>query len=624
LTKYAVACFVLFITACGGGGSNPDLQPLAGGGGTNNPGPRPTVQSLVIAPMMGGTFNCQEATDNPTITNEDEAARLCASLGKTAGSRIESALAAIGPKTSPSGEYQLGYTLIVPLFRYFTKVNGAWKLDTDMLKANLATIADVDRPVVVHLSSTHFTYAGLDFSRELAQDTRNLQWTRSGPVVPSDYFNVAINAWTLADFNAPVNVARREAMNGAIDALCTLPAAARERIVGVSVLGETHDVFPNLETGPTFDIRPDQLTDYSPVMTQGFRVWLSQKYTSINQLNQHLGASFASFDAINAPAKDLRTEQLGSFFEHMDNYAAGKVSFAGWVRDQRGRNLSVQVLVDGKPVGNAGLGYSRTDVAEALGLTDPNVGFRYSLDFRQLGYGSHTVEVLVNTGGPPVLLAKRELVYIDRNLSPWSKIPATDSAAVQLSSDSALSGGLDAPGGGLVSIFYNPMADLWLQFRNQVVRQYLDGFARIAAKSCISRDKVFSHQISPALYGSWNSDVLAVDGSLMPSDTYLPGTTLYGGAARGGAFTSMRLQLGWERYAVNEMHPLAALADEEYAQMFNLHRIGGAVFVAPYYMNMVPQPLESGQTLDRFMIDPRNTNLGSDKFYNAIKAAMAR
>lgn len=125
---------------------------------------------------------------------------------------------------SPSGEYQLGYTLIVPLFRYFQKVDGVWKLDTKTLRANLQTIAELDRPVVVHLSRTHFTFSGLEFSRELALEERNLQWTRSGPAVPSDYFNVPIVAWTLADRDAPVNVARRDAMNAAIDACATYPS----------------------------------------------------------------------------------------------------------------------------------------------------------------------------------------------------------------------------------------------------------------------------------------------------------------------------------------------------------------------------------------------------------------
>ena len=581
------------------------------------------MQSLVIAPVLSGTFFCEEAIVQ-AVADEDTAARVCAHLCSTAASRIEAALSAIGPKVSPSGEYQLGYTLIVPLFRYFQKVDGAWTLDVETLRANMQTISEVDRPVVVHLSGTHFTFSGVEFSRELAQDERNLQWTRSGPAVPSDYFNVPIVAWTLADTNAPVNVARREAMNAAIDALCDLPASARERIVAVSVLGETHDIFPSLVDGPTYGLRPEQLTDYSPIMADRFRDWLNERYGTIDSINQHLCASFPSFESIQPPSRDLRTEAVDSFFEHFDDYAAGKVDIYGWVHDQRGRPLTVKVLLDGQEAGTAEMGFSRTDVTEALSLTEANVGFRYGLDFRQLPFGHHTVEVLVSAEGEmPLFLAKCELVHIDRHMSPWEHVSVAVSGAAPMSSDTSLRGSLDGPGGGQVSIFYNPLADLWLQFRNLVVRQYIEEFASIAGKSCIPTSKVFTHQISPVLYGGWNSDILAVESSLMPSERYTPGTTLYGGAASGDAFLAMKQRVGWSTYGVTEMHPVTPMADGDYAAMFDLHRRAGAAFVAPYYME-VPTGHPRGGDLERFRIAPDNPRYGSDLFYHSIKVAMTR
>ena len=606
----------LVLAACGGNGFEQPSSPAT---------PPAAVQSLVIAPMMSGTFFCDEAVGNLSVQNEDDAARLCASKGSTAGKRIESALAAIGPKVSASGEYKLGYTLIVPLFRYFKKVDGLWKLDTETLRANLATIGDVDRPVVVHLSSTHFTFSGMEFSRELAQDDRNLQWTREGPARPDDYFNVPIVAWTLADANAPVNVMRRHAMNGAIDALCTLPAAARDRIVGVSVLGETHDVFPSLVDGPTYSISTRQLTDLSPVMAHGFRAWLRSVYPSIEKLNADLGASFQSFEAITPPSRDIRSEVLNGYFDHMDSYAHGFVPVYGWIHDARGRDLRVRVLLDGKEVGNAGMGFSRTDATEAVSsIANPNVGFRYDLNYRDIAFGSHTVEVQVSiAGAAPLSVAKRVIVYIDRKLSAWVPIPALPNDALPMSSDPDLIGGVDGPAGGQVSLFYNPLAQLWLHFRNLVVRQYIDGFATIAAKSCIPREKVFSHQIAPELYGSWNSEILAVGASLENSASYTQGTTLYGGAALGGAFLDLKKRLGWKQYAVNEMHPITNLTDAQYAAMFDMHRTGGAVFVAPYFME-VPTHLPAGGDLARFNITPENPRFGSDRYYRAIKAAMAR
>jgi hypothetical protein len=581
--------------------------------------------SLVIAPMLSGSFYCEESLHNPAVPDEDAAARLCATLGKTAAPRIESFLAGVGPARSPSGQYQLGYTLIVPLFRYFRQVDGAWVLDEGMLRANLQTIAQVERPVVVHLSSTHFAFSGLAFSRALARDARNLQWTRKGPARPADFFTVPVVPWTLADADAPVNKLRRQAFGAAVDALCALPAAARERIVGVSLLGETHEVFPSAESGPGYDIRNDQRTDYSPAMAEGFRTWLAQRYGSIEALNHYLQGSYASFAAIEPPRRDLRTEVLGTFFEHMDNHAAGRLQVYGWVHDRRGRRLTVRVLVDGREVGIAETGYSRIDVREALDLRDANVGFRHDLDFRQLAYGGHTVDVLVSAdGAPPVLLGRRQIVHQARRQGPWTSHAVAASAALPLAADPALSGYLDGPPAGPQSVFYNPLAELWLEFRNLVVRNYVDQFARIAGRSCIPASKVFSHQIVPGLYGNWNSDVLAVDASLRNSDSHLPGVSLYGGSAVGGAFTTLKRRLGWARYGVGELHPMMPLGTGGHAAMFELHRTGGAVYVAPYYMSMIPGDVQGGAGLDRFLIAPGNRRYGSDQFYRAIGEVLRR
>ena len=580
---------------------------------------------MVIAPMLAGAFFCDEASANPGITSEEQAALYCAANGKTAAKNISALLDSVGPVQSPSGRYELGYTLIVPILRYFKKVDGAWMLDAQALRANLATINDVDRPVIVHLSATHFVYAAEELSRELALDPRNLMWTRNGPATPQDYFNIPIVAWSLADQGSPMNVMRRQAFDAAVDALCALPAASLKKIVGVSVLGETHDVFPDLLGGPDYSIPNSLLTDYSPVMKYGFRVWLAQRYTTIQRLNQDLAANFASFDAVSPPSRDIRSEVLDGYFDHIDNFAAGSVPVYGWLHDKAGRDLVIKILLDGIEIGAAELGFNRTDVTEVLpDIADPNVGFRYNLDFRKLAYGLHTLDVQVSANrGPALQIAKRELVFIDRNLSPWVRVPSIEVTAAPMSSDPSLIGGLDGPAGGQQSIFYNPLADLWLQFRNLVVRNYIDQFARIASKSCIPTSKVFSHQIAPTLYGSWNSDVLAVEASQHLSPSYTPGTTLYGGAAIGGAFLSMKQRLSWTRYAVNEMHTIVPLSAEAYAQMFDLHRNNGAVFVAPYYMQ-VPNRLPSGGDLNRFLIAPSNPRYGSNLYFNALRALMSK
>jgi hypothetical protein len=579
---------------------------------------------LLIAPLLASVFYCEEAMHNPDIHNEEEAAFFCSTIGKTAAPRIAEVLDAVGPKFSPSGRYELGYTLNVPILRYFSKVDGKWVLDLDRMKANLATIAEVDRRVVVYLQASHFVYAAQELVLELMQDPRNLTWTRSGPVTPEDYNNVPMVGWTLADQMAPINVMRREAFNAAIDTLCALPPEARERIAAIGILGETHDVIASKSEGPDFAISAAQLTDYSPVMKHGFRVWLAQEYGTIGTLNAILAASFMSFDEIEPPSKDIRVEPLNNFFEHIDSYAAGTVPLIGWVHDRLARQLTVTVLLDGREVGEAELGYSRTDVSDAVpSITNPNVGFRLNLDYRRVYFGIHTLEVQVSAGGgPPLQLTKRELVIPNRNQEPARSVAALNTNAPPISTDQNLSGSLDGPP-PLQSVFYNPLARSWLKYRNQVVRAYMEQFGAIATKSCIPASKVFSHQITPSLYGSWNAEVLAVDGSQQPSAAYNPGTTLYGGTAMGSVFLSFKKRLEWNRYAVNEMHPTMPLTDEAYKAMFEMHRDNGAVFVAPYYMNLKVRPFPYDAALEKFLINPKNTRNGSDAYYRALCAVMA-
>ena len=638
---YAVSAILLAtLLSCGGGGSetaqtSPPAQPIL----PPKPAvpdqpvspiqpvtpvpPVPQPQSLLLAPFLSGQYFCSEAVTNPLVLNEEDAALLCASNGTTGAARITTALDAIGPKISPSGKYQLGYTLTMPMFRYFKKVNDKWELDNETLKANLTTITEVDRPVVVYLSGNHFTDAGLVLSAELANDSRNLMWTRSGPLLPDDYFHNPVIAWTLTDQTAPVNVMRRQVVNAAVDAICSLPEASRNKIVAVSLLGEVHHLFPNITGGPSFSIPEYDATDYSPAATQGFRAWLKQKYVSIFMLNSDLAGQFTSFEQINPPSRDIHTEQLSTYFDHIDTYAAGAVPIYGWLNDTKGRDLKVTVFLDGKQVGTARTGLSRTDVTDALPtINDPNLGFRFNLDYRNIAYGIHTLEVLVSANGAaPLRLSKRNLVLVNRQQDPPLQIPYVDINVQGMNTDPSLSGNLDGPL-DWASAFYNPMAQLWLEYRNQVVRNYIEQFAAIVAKSCIPEEKIFSYQITPLLVGSWNGDLLAADASKQLNALYNQGTTLYGGGAFGKAFLAMKNELGWGRYSVSEMHPVVKLDASQYLAMFDMHRMAGATFVAPYYMSIVPDRLPDGGGLDQFLIAPNNPLHGSDAYWQSIKDVM--
>ena len=582
-------------------------------------------QSLVIAPFLSGQYFCDETDNNPAVTSDEDAALYCASRLENGAGRIAAALDAIGPKISPSGKYRLGYTLTLPLFRFFKRVNDKWVLDAATLNENLRTISGVDRPVVIYLSSNHFIDAGKELCRELALDSVNLMWNRKGPMRPDTFFESSVIAWTLADRNAPVNVLRRQVFTAAIEAIRALPETDKEKIAGISILGEVHQIFTEFFAGPTFNACFSDASDYSPPAVAGFRSWLARKYEDVAALNSDLEADFSSFDVVNPPSKDIKNETLGSFFEHIDAYAAGTIPVYGWLHDEMGRDLTVTIYLDGKLLGAAEMGLSRTDVTEAIPkITDPNVGFCLHLDYRKIPHGIHTLEVLVSVDEmAPLRLATQQLALVNRLQEPSRTITYhVGMDALPITSDSCLSGALDGPQ-PWTPVFYNPLARLWLAYRNEVVRNHIEEFAQIAGRSCIGKDKLFTHQVTPALIGGWNADLLAANASKLPTNYCNPGTTLYGGAAFGAAFLAMKRELGWGRYSVSEMHPTVKLAAAEYLSMFEMHRTNGAAFVAPYFMYIGPKRLiAEGDGHNRFRIAPNNTRCGSDAYWHAIQDVM--
>ncbi len=67
----------------------------------------------------------------------------------------------------------------------------------------------------------------------------------------------------------------------------------------------------------------------------------------------------------------------------------------GWVVDKDTTVSSVEISVDGQPVGTAFYGGSRADVCAALGSFPgcPNVGYDFALDTTQFADGSHTLQI---------------------------------------------------------------------------------------------------------------------------------------------------------------------------------------------------------------------------------------
>ena len=82
------------------------------------------------------------------------------------------------------------------------------------------------------------------------------------------YMGVPMYPWSVARLDNPITERRDEAMRAVSGALCRLPAAARQRLVGINLLGETHQLYPDFETGMGTD-RPYVVTDYSPTSRAG-------------------------------------------------------------------------------------------------------------------------------------------------------------------------------------------------------------------------------------------------------------------------------------------------------------------------------------------------------------------
>jgi hypothetical protein len=614
----AVATLLMAGSAVAYGGSG-TAGSAGAQGGSLGAGPR-----LLIAPHIAGESFCPSIVNAGTINDEEDAAFACAARDENSAARISSLLDSIGPAVSPSGQYALGYTLSLPLMRFYAKTPAGWTLDTKAISTWVRTIHDVDRPVVVYLSANHFTDGGIAVSKELAGDKANLMWTKAGPLTADDYFVVSVYPWTLGNPDAPITLMRRKAFKAVLDEICRLDAPSRARIQGLSVLGEVHQLYSNFLSGQGYNAGFD-ITDYAPTSVAAFRKFLAAKFGTVQALNKMAGSSFAGFEAINPPSKDIRHDRLNNFFEHIDDFAAGKVAIQGWAADPSGKPVAIAIYLDGKFQAKVTANLNRSDVPEAdPTIKTPNVGWRYDLDYRAEETGIHTLEVFIaEPGRRLVRLTRRGLTVVARNQSPSLQLPSAAVDADAPDPASPIRAYIDGPA-AMTPLFYNPLAALWLDYRNLEVANYIKSFAQIADQSCLPHDVIFSHQLLPELNSSWDKDLMAVDASQMPNADYNQGATLYGGAAWGQAFFDWKNAEGWTTYAVSEMHPRFDLTQPQFEAMFDAHRQNGARFIAPYFLTIVPYAIRKSETggLGKFEISPENHQVGSDIFYQAISDTM--
>lgn len=587
-------------------------------------------QRLLLLPMIGALGNCiLSRGDAPNVET-------CAGVPDSASGLIESTLDTLGPRWSPDGKYELGYTLNVPLLRLFGRDSaGNWTVDQKAARRVANTISQSDRSLVLYLFSTHFGVGG-QLESELASRAENLAVGPDGwPMAKDKYYDVDIYPWSIATRTNSLTQMRETAINAVLNEVCKLPRDDRRKVKGVTLLGEVHHLFPGFEAG--MGISTDyQVSDYSQHSIDGFQTFLKQRFEGdIAAFNRDIGGAFESFGRVLPPSRNIRTQRLNRFEDHIDSFAGGVLPVSGWMHvkaEDRGTIPWIHVFLNGSRVGRVPANLSRQDVLEAkpeFGSAD--VGWRHDIDFSRLPLGMHRIDVALEVGsGALQHLGTRSVGKVgsdqaaprplfQEQLPPFEAVhPATSFF-------------IDTPQDHL-SVYFNPLVRHWHEFRQTQVTQYIQHFADVVRRSCMGQGRIFTHQIIPWVNPGWDSSRFAIDGSLRPEAGVDLGVSLYGRATYGPevlqwlqtrrSFSAERgARAGGRVYGVTEFHPLKAMNASELRRVFDQHAGEGALFIS-FFM----EPRRGGQLFEPginiFSFDPANSQSGSDVLYRSVADIM--
>ncbi|ARU04539.1 hypothetical protein CCO03_07475 [Comamonas serinivorans] len=637
--------------------SSPASPPASEASGAQ---PAGDIARFFLTPHLDRLDICDQAQGDARLRTMAQVRRVCDGLGDqlggTAAATLSQALEALEPGGA-QGAVQVGYTLTLPLLGLYRREGDDWVIDDARLNPLLALIEQVDRPVVVHLASSPVDATG-PLPEALRQDARNLMQLADGSV-PQRSDGVPALAYTLlTDPDIPVNRYRFRALHEVAARLQALPEAARARIVGYTLGGELHQLFPDFEQGAgRFD--PVQVTDYSPASIAAFREWLQRKWGAVRRLNAATGLAFDGFEAIDAPRGKLQDGSARTLAEHYSAYAAGQLPIAGWVHDPQGRIDSLTLFLNGKPVGEVTQGYNRLDVYRARDeVLNPNVGYRYDLDVSVLAPGRYLAQVVAQVDGLSYELAQTRFTLagrtdslrereprparrlqevkagnawqrwwrhllrtlgFDRSLPTYARVPDVDSQ-------------LDLPARDLV-VHYNPLAREWDLFRNHQVLAAMQALYDQAVAAGLPPGELYSHQVNDRINSAWNAQLLAVDDVWAARQAWQAGMTLYGGATHNALVLRQIRRQRLTGFAAPEFNPQQWKVRDAPLKALRAQREAGARFVSPVYLSLVPARLKAagqgpalgpvGPGVNRLALDPANPQDGSDLFYQAIQTLAA-
>lgn len=574
---------------------------------------------FIIAPTIEGALLCDEAAADQSIKSLDMAYALCRKRNLDGAAAVSRLLDTLEPG-GPRGQVQIGYTATLQLLGLYRRTAKGWTIDTARVDEFLRVVTKVHRPVIVYLAADHFDSVG-PITEELRKDPSNFMQLRNGRPPELGYFGYRIMPYTLSiDPAIPVNKYRREALNYVARRIKALPKATQDRIVAYTLAGELHQMFPDFENGMGA-YQDVQVTDYSPASIAGFRQWLRIKYQTIERLNGHTSLSYASFDEVPAPSKDIRKEKLGTFGEHYDAFADGALPVAGWLWDPNKAIQQLDLYVNGQHVGPIPYGLNRLDVyrTEAY-VTTPNTGFRYDLDYSAMRPGRHRIQVIVTSNGSRYQLAEVEFMVVTRDKVQEASTKAANMPP--LKSAKSLSGvraWLDLPKPSQ-EVYYNPLARDWNLYRESQVYAFLNEFHRWALKAGLPSDRLFSHQIVPNVNSSWNPQLFAAGKTLDGSAPWKQGLNMYGGAANSTWLRDFMRKNRITTYGVPEFNPQQWKREGVHLAAMQSHQRAGARFISPYYFSVVPDRFRGGAEhgVNRMELRPDNSKDGSDLFYRAI------
>lgn len=585
-----------------------------------SPTPHQRTGPMLLAPMIGIVDTCITLPES-----SEDITQTCTGPNGSAAALIESTLSALQPKGKAQGEqgtYPLGYTLPVPLLQLFKETPQGWAIDSERVQRFARTVRDTQRPLILYLFSTHFS-TDAPIEKALASDSANLAQTRDGPIPTSHYYGAPIYNWTLARTDNSLTQRRAEATQALLKALCQLPPSDIAKIKGVTLLGESHQLFPDFERDMGFG-GVYRVSDYSPASVVGFRQFLRQEFQQIERLNRILGTDYADFEQVQPPSRDIRTEPLQRYAEHIDSFAHGSLPVSGWAFVPQAEGAApawVHIYRNGVFVGKTPVNQGRQDVLQSKpAFGTANTGWRWDMDFKNLPTGQHQLDIfLEQKPGTLTHLGTRHINLMNKQQRPPHALPqkALPAHIPANSLNGDLQASIDWPA-EQSSYYYNPLVALWHRFRGQQVVDYLRFFQGVVADSCLAPTPHYTHQIIPFTNPSWDAQKFAIQASLQPSEKLRLGVSLYGNATYGSGFGRWYARTGQRSYGVTEFHPLKAMDAHAVGQMLGQHAARGAAFLS-FFLEPRWQGALLARTHNMFSFDPDNTQFGSAALYPAVQ-----